>query len=132
MTQNPITVLVVDDEAGLRRVLSRALSGSGHHVLTAGSGEEAAEVLKHHDVDVILMDLRMPGMSGRTLYHVIVSGWPHLAHRIIVMSGDLDEEPQRSWLAAHDVPVVSKPFELRGLLRLVEALVYRRREANGQ
>lgn len=126
------TILVVDDEASLRRVLHRLLTHAGFVVITAGSGEEAAEILQARDVDLVLMDLRMPGMSGATLYHFVVSGWPHLTRRIIVMSGDLDEEPHGSWLRALDVPVLAKPFELAEVIRLVDHILVRRCEANGQ
>ncbi len=125
------TVLIVDDEAGLRRVLGRAFALRGFESVMASCGEEAAEVLKGRDVDAILMDLRMPGMSGRTLYHLVVSNWPHLADRIIAMSGDTHGDDSQAWLDANDVPVLSKPFELHDAVRVVERLLVRRREANG-
>lgn len=125
------TILIVDDEPGLRRVLSRALSRAGYRPLVATSGEEATELLKlHGTVDLILMDLRMPGMTGQTLFHVIASGWPALASRIVVMSGDPESEEHKEWLDLHDLPVVWKPFELPDIIRLVERLMARRREAN--
>ena len=125
------TVLIVDDEPGLRRVLGRAFALHGFQALMASSGEEAAEVLKTHDVDAILMDLRMPGMSGRTLYHLVASNWPYLAERIIAMSGDTHGDDNQAWLDANDVPVLPKPFELQDAIRVVERLVVRRRKANG-
>lgn len=126
------TILIVDDEAGLRRVLGRAFAHRGFNALMASSGEDATEVLRHHDVDVVLMDLRMPGMSGRTLYHFIASNWPHLAERVIAMSGDPDGDDNRDWLDANAVPVLGKPFELSAAVRAVERLLVWRHEANGQ
>ncbi len=57
-------------------------------MLPAATGEEACELLEAHDVDVILLRLRMPSMSGQTLFHVVGSRWPHLVPRIVIMSGD--------------------------------------------
>lgn len=126
------TILVVDDEPALRRVLRRALEQAGYTLHTAGSGEEACDVLRHHDVDAVLMDLRMPSMSGQTLYHVIASRWPHLAPRIIVMSGDPEAEDHAGWLALHNLPVLEKPFQVAQVIEAVRRLLAsERHEANG-
>jgi DNA-binding NtrC family response regulator len=126
------TILIVDDEPALRRVLSRGLEHAGYRTLTAGSGEEATGVLEQHEVDLVIADLRMPGMSGQTLYHIIASQWPHLVNRVVVMSGDTESEQLKAWLDIHDLPVLPKPFEFSYVLRLVESLTEgRRHEANG-
>jgi len=128
----PLSVLVVDDEGGIRRVLTRALERMGLSVQTAMSGEEACDILGSSAVDVVLMDLRMPTMSGQTLYHMIATQWPHLAARVIVMSGDPDAQDHEDWLGLHDLPVLTKPFEIQQLLDLVTRLTANeRREANG-
>lgn len=126
-------ILVVDDEPSVRRVLSRALTQAGYTVHTASTGEEAVELLRHHEVDAILMDLRMPSMSGQTLYHVIASQWPQLASRVVVMSGDVDAEDHAGWLELHSLPVLDKPFQLTDVFAVMARLVAgERREANGQ
>lgn len=61
------TILVVDDEAKMRRVLEIALAQLGHTVLTAGNGREAIEVIDRHAVDLVITDLRMPEMDGLAL-----------------------------------------------------------------
>ena len=130
---SPLSVLVVDDESGIRRVMGRMLGRMGHTVHTAMTGEEACEILGQSGVDLVLMDLRMPTMSGQTLYHMIATQWPHLANRVIVMSGDPDAEDHEDWLGLHDLPVLTKPFEIQQLLDLVTRLTAsERREANGQ
>ena len=128
----PLSVLVVDDEGGIRRVLTRALGRMGLSVQTAMTGEEACEILSDSEVDLVLMDLRMPTMSGQTLYHMIATQWPHLADRVIVMSGDPEAQDHEDWLGLHDLPVLTKPFEIQQLLDLVTRLTAsERREANG-
>ncbi len=125
------TILVAEDEPGIRRVLSRALESSGYTVLLATSGEEACELLAAREIDLVMMDLQMPSMSGQTLYHMIATQWPHLATRVVVMSGDL--EAHEDWLSVHDLAFIPKPFELTQVLDLIRRLTAsERREANGQ
>ncbi|MGD2135998.1 MAG: response regulator [Gemmatimonadales bacterium] len=113
------TVLVVDDDLGIRRVLSRTLEHHGLAVRTAASGEEAFEVLSSTSIDLVLMDLRMPRMSGRTLYHMIRSQWPELADRVIVASGDPEAPEHREWIALYGLPVLTKPFDVADLLATI-------------
>ena len=72
------TVLVVDDEDAIRNVCSLILSKNGFDVLTAVNGEAALEVLStdHDQIDVVLLDLTMPGMSGSDVLAVIVATYP--------------------------------------------------------
>lgn len=121
-----LRVLVIDDLASMRRTLQRALERDGYEVLMAAGGDEACDILRALDVDVVLMDLRMPTMSGRTLYQVIRSQWPDLARRVVVMSGDPDANEYKDWLALHDLPVLAKPFRLDDMRRIIEMLAARR------
>jgi len=128
---NALSVLVVDDEPAIRRALERALKRWGHTVHLATSGEAACETLGGYPVDLVLMDLRMPGMSGQTLFHSIAARWPHLLGRVIVMTGDPEAEDHHDWLRHHDLPMLMKPFELaqlEGLLRAVAEEEERRRQ----
>jgi CheY-like chemotaxis protein len=126
------SVLVVDDEPAVRRALEKALTRRGHKVLLATSGEQACDLLATQTVDAILMDLRMPSMSGQTLFHVILSQWPHLASRVAIMSGDPDADDQQEWLQLYHLPVISKPFELHLVFEMVDLITAaERRQANG-
>lgn len=123
-----LTVLVVDDEAPVRRTLERALGRQGHKVIVASSGEAACSVLTGTpDVDAVLLDLRMPTMSGQTFYHVILTQWPHLADKVVVMSGDPDAADHDSWLELYDLPVVPKPFELQSIYAVLDDFAAGRR-----
>ena len=115
-------VLVIDDLAAVRRSIERVLHRAGHTVLTASNGEEACEVIRGTPVDVILMDLRMPSMSGETLFQLILSEWPDLAQRLAVMSGDPEAEDHAAWLALHNLPVLYKPFNLNEMTQVVMEL----------
>ncbi len=125
-------IMVVDDDASVRSTLSRVLQRFGHKVAEASGGEEALGLLEGDPPDVILIDLRMPVMSGRTLFHSIVSRWPELRNRIAVMSGDPEAEDQATWIETEQVPVIPKPFEVVDLMALIEGLARGRRlRANG-
>jgi len=127
------SILVVDNYRNIREVLGQALRRWGHQVHLASSGEEACEILRHTAIDVILMDLRMPAMSGQTLYHVIISQWPELRYRVIVMTADPEAPDHEPWLRLYGLPVVSKPFTLDEVSTLLDAMsAGEPREANGE
>jgi len=123
------TVLVVDDEAGLRRVLERHLDREGYRVLTAASAESAYELLAAESADALLLDIHLPTMSGLALYLAIVHRWPNLEGRVAVMTGDAEAVEVRTWLEHHNCPVIRKPFNLREVSAWLEStLRWRERE----
>ena len=107
------TVLIVDDDATLRRVLERALSRDGYRVLSAGSAETAYTLLESQRPDALLLDIQLSTMSGLALYLAIVHRWPHLDGRIAIMTGDAEADEVRSWLEQNRCMVLRKPFDLR-------------------
>jgi len=107
------TVLIVDDDASLRRVLERALVRDGYRVLSAGSPETAYALLESQHPDALLLDIQLPTMSGLALYLLIVHRWPRLDGRIAIMTGDAEADEVRSWLKQNHCTVLRKPFDLR-------------------
>src|SRR5260370_14174636 len=73
-------ILVVEDEVDTRELLTLTLGFDGHRVETVENAREALELLAGRSYDVILTNLRMPGMSGEELYQRIEQGWPR-THR---------------------------------------------------
>jgi len=113
MSATPRTVLVVDDEAPLRRVLERSLSRHGLRVIGAGSAETAYELLAAEQPDALLLDIHLPTMSGLALYLAIVHRWPAYEGRIAIMTGNAEADEVRIWLERHQCVVIRKPFNLR-------------------
>jgi len=111
--RNRPTVLLVDDEAGLRRVLERFLERNGYRVLSAGTAETAYELLNSEEADALLLDIHLPTMSGLALYLAIIHRWPRLDGRIAIMTGDAEAEEVRTWLEHHRCVVLRKPFNLQ-------------------
>jgi DNA-binding NtrC family response regulator len=129
VTGSARTVLIVDDDASLRRVLERALARDGYRVLTAGSAETAYTLLESQHPDALLLDIQLPTMSGLALYLAVVHRWPHLDGRIAIMTGDAEAEEVRSWLEQNRCTVLRKPFDLREISAWLDhGLRFRQRE----
>ena len=129
--RKPSTVLIVDDEAGLRRVLERFLERHGHRVLSAGTAESAYELLAAEEADALLLDIHLPTMSGLALYLAIVHRWPALEGRIAIMTGDAEAEEVRTWLEHHQCTVIRKPFNLQQVADWVAAVLHPRDRSTG-
>ncbi len=101
-------ILVVDDHADLRLLVARALR-QDYHVIEAGSGPEAIEQADRNapPVDLLLTDIRMPGMNGPELARILTSRYPQL--RLLYMSGYSDVP------LGPEAPIVRKPFRLDAL-----------------
>lgn len=117
-------ILVVEDEIDTWELLAVTLGLDGHHVETAKDGREALELLAGRSYDVILSNLRMPGMNGEDLYRRVEHGWPHLAPRFVFVTG---EEPGgfQTRYGGRSVPVVTRPYSPERLRQVIEDVVAR-------
>src|SRR5207253_1848068 len=105
----PATILIVEDDTALRRVLERVLARAGYRVLSAASAETAYELLASEPADAVLLDVQLPTMSGLALYLALVHRHPTLAGRIAIMSGDAEAEPVRAWPEHNPCPGLQQP-----------------------
>ncbi len=110
------TVLVVDDEADVLGILQEALERSGYQVLQARSGEEALEIFRGSNgvVELVIMDLGMPGMGGLRCLQEMLSLDP--GARIIVATGYSSDGQQKHILQAGARGFIAKPYRLQELL----------------
>ncbi|HYW07349.1 MAG TPA: ATP-binding protein, partial [Longimicrobium sp.] len=119
-----LRVLIVDDEPAIRRSVVRYLARRGHVADEAADGEAAlraiAKAASDDQYDVILSDLRMPGLGGAELLAHLRRADPALAERLIFFTGDASSEAAGRILAEAGVPVLVKPFELANLAAVVE------------
>jgi response regulator RpfG family c-di-GMP phosphodiesterase len=83
------TILCVDDEANIVRALQRLLRDTGHHILTATSGDEALQVMEKTPVDLIISDLMMPGMTGTALMQRVCRLWPQVTRLLLTGHTDM-------------------------------------------
>jgi PAS domain S-box-containing protein len=122
-THGTETVLVVEDVVGLRDLITRVLELAGYRVLTAATGEEALRVLAQYEDPVHLMvtDVVMPGMSGRSLARQLDRIRP--AMRVLYMSGYTDDVMLRHGLSEEGMQFVSKPFGTTELVRAIRKVL---------
>jgi two-component system KDP operon response regulator KdpE len=123
MSAHRTKVLVVDDEASLRKALRTSLVASGFSVEEAGSGEEALDAVKRHTFDLVLLDINMPGISGFDACQRIRALSPR-AGIVMVTVKDLEEDKVRALEAGAD-DYVTKPFRLRELTARLRAVLRR-------
>jgi len=102
-------ILLVDDEEGMRRLLSRILSREGYEPTTAASGEEALRLVGSEQFDLVITDIKMAGMSGLDLLHELKAFDPALPIIVITAYGTVESAVQALRAGAYDY--ITKPFE---------------------
>jgi two-component system cell cycle sensor histidine kinase/response regulator CckA len=114
------TILLVEDEEGLRALNARGLASRGFTVLEAGNGVEAIEVLEKSDgrIDLVVSDVVMPEMDGPTLLRELRSRNPEL--KIIFVSGYAEDAFQKHLPADGKYAFLAKPFTLKQLVNAVK------------
>lgn len=121
MPQNNDAILIVDDEASLRNMLSDRLSQRGYTVLTAEHGLQALELLQAHSVSLLLSDIIMPEMDGIALCNEVEKRYPEL--KVQLMSGFSDDHhSQLNNYQLYEDRLV-KPFNFEDLLKRIKHLL---------
>ena len=117
------TILIVEDEPMVRRLVVRTLEQLGYHCLEAGDGAEALELLqsRRQPIEAVVSDIVMPRMSGRELAEQIAAVRP--GTRVLFMSGYTDDEMVRRHLLVPGAPFIQKPFETDDLARRLQELL---------
>jgi adenylate cyclase len=123
----PGFILAVDDLQENRELVARSLSRIGHFVVTAASGEEALLALEQSDVDVVLLDLLMPGMDGREVLRRIKEHPEWRATPVIVISGSQDMDGIIECIEAGADDYLFKPFNPVLLQARIKAGIERKR-----
>ena len=106
---SPFSILIVDDEDGLRLSLSLILKKEKYRVDTAASAEAALDCLQSHEYDLMFLDLNLPGMSGIDLLVEVHRQFPHMPVLILTAHGALESAIQAMRLGARDYLI--KPEE---------------------
>ena len=108
MTQPPKTLLLIDDDDGLRRVVEFNLREDGYHVLTAVSGSDGLRLFQSEAVDVVLSDVRMPEMDGLDLLARLKAVQPDVPVVLLTAHGTVGSAVEAMKLGAFDY--LTKPF----------------------
>ncbi|MCG6881121.1 MAG: PAS domain S-box protein [Deltaproteobacteria bacterium] len=117
------TILVVEDEAALRKLCAAVLKKAGYQVLVAGNGGEALLMIeeKKAQPDLVLTDVVMPEMSGKILVDRLRKTLPHI--RVLFMSGYTDDAIVPHGVLDADIPFIEKPFNTRALINKIGELL---------
>lgn len=119
-TRRKPRVLIVDDEQAIIGLITRLLTRKGFEVDSATSGEVALRRVQEHRYDLIISDLKMPGIGGQVFYERVAEKDPELARRIIFSTGDIGNPETRAFLAQTRNYAINKPFNLRQIEEVVE------------
>ena len=124
MPEGPSSLLVVDDEEPIRAALARYLTQQGYEVSTAASGEEALAILGRQKIAGMLLDVRMPGLSGIDLVPQALELEPHLA--ILMLTAVTEATTAALCMQRGAFEYLIKPIDLVDLGRALERALRRR------
>lgn len=116
----PARILVVEDNAGLRRVLRYGLARHGHTVEAAGTGAEALRRARLHRPDLVVLDLGLPDVDGLEVCRILRS---ESATPVLVLTGRSGEEARAASLAAGATDHITKPFSMDALRARIRTLL---------
>jgi PAS domain S-box-containing protein len=114
-----VRILVVDDERIVREFISKALTQEGHQIETVDNAIDALKMVKDKKYRIILLDIKMPGMSGIELYKRFQKMDPALARRVVFITGDVMGARTLAFLAKAKSPYINKPFDGEQLIMAV-------------
>jgi nitrogen regulation protein NR(I) len=112
------TILIVDDDPQLRQSFDKLLSQEGHTVWTASSGETGVNMVRSQAPDLVIMDVRLPGMNGLETFEILRSLEPKLPVIIMTAFGTTETAIAATKMGAFDY--VLKPFDIPDILALIE------------
>ncbi len=123
-------IIVIDDEQIMRDLVQRILAKAGYEVETMDSGEALLERLAVGDVDIVISDVNMPGMSGFELLKQIKAQYPQVA--VIMMTGYADTFTIKDALMFGADEYITKPFKHYEVTVVVERALWRLQSARQQ
>jgi len=125
MTEQTRHLLIVEDEAPLRQAIAEQLADHGYLVEQAESGEAAVARLADFAFDIIITDLRLPGIDGSSVVEAAVERYPDIVAIVITGYGTFKDAVNAIKRGAHDF--VSKPFQIDALLHVLDSALEQRR-----
>lgn len=118
MTAPQQTILAVDDEPNMRRLLEISLRQAGYKAVSAGNGREALALIQEQPIDLVVSDLHMPGMNGLLLLEALRKQYEHLPFIMVTAQGEIKTAVAAMKLGASDY--ILRPFELETLEIAIE------------
>src|SRR5262245_61032459 len=125
MPDAPKHLLLVEDEAPLREAIAEQLADRGYRVEQAGSGEAGLACLADFAFDVIVTDLRLPGVDGAAVVEAAVDRYPEIVAIVVTGYGTVKDAVEAIKRGAWDF--VAKPFQIDELLHVLDSALEQRR-----
>jgi len=116
-------ILVIDDEPTILQYLSQVLTNEGHEVETVDNASDALEKIKSKRYNLILLDIKLPGMSGIELYEKLRKVAESLARRVVFITGDVMGVDTKEFLSKTKAPYITKPFDAEQLKRDINRIL---------
>ena len=116
-------ILVVDDEQYLLDMLKRTLEDEGHEVDCATDGNSALALLIEHKPDLVLLDIKLPGMSGIDIYEHIQRSIKSLARKVIFITGDVMNRDTATFLSRTRASYITKPLDTEQLKKDIDRII---------
>lgn len=116
-------ILIVDDEIGILDSLSRILDKQGHKVETTDNCVDALEMIRAEKYDYILLDVKLPGMSGIEMFNEIKKHDQSIVNKLAIITGDTMEPATQEFLEYAKVPCFVKPFDTKNFIREINSLI---------
>lgn len=121
MHLKPAPILIIDDEKDYLETLAERLSLRGYACLTALNGEQGLKLLKEHKPPLVLLDLKMPGLSGLDVLKIIKENFPQI--QVIVITGHGSEKEKRLCLELGALKCFNKPVDFKTLIEEIKPLL---------
>lgn len=115
------TIAIVEDDAGVRTALEQLLRSAGFDALLFGSAEEFLKEVRSDDVDCLIADVNLPGMSGVALVQVLIK--KGMGPPAVIMTGRDDPATSQLIRQAGRVPCLKKPFSDDALFRAIDSVL---------
>ena len=122
--EKPIKILVIDDETPIREVISLALEDEGYVVTATNSGVKGLQLAKDSSFDIVLSDIKMPGLTGVEVAKTLLSS--PFNGGIILMTGYPGEYTEESVLSIGIDAYLKKPFKILDLFHVVRSVIAKR------
>lgn len=116
-------ILVVEDEPTVARLIADVLQDDGFHVDVLLDGQEALKQAARESYDLVICDMKMPGLDCQHFYKALVQARSPLSRRFLFVTGDIVASHTQQFLEAHHLPHVAKPFRMEELKDQVHAVL---------
>jgi two-component system NtrC family sensor kinase len=125
MHQDANRILVVEDEPTVARLIADVLEDEGFQVDVQLDGREALQQADREAYDLVICDMKMPGLDGQHFYQALVQSGNPLSKRFLFVTGDVVAQHTQQFLEHHQLPHVAKPFRMEELKDCVRGLLTR-------